>query len=453
MNLLTDDIKVLLKRLAVPASVGTLFQTLYNVVDSFFAGKISPEALSALSKSFPIYFIIVGTCIGVTVASTSLIANSIGESNEEKTLNYFTHSIYYGIIISIIIAFIGLTYADNIFDIMVTSPEVKSLGLEYTNIIFAGSIVFILVVCLNALLHAEGDTKTYRNLLILSFFLNIILNPIFIFGFLFIPAMWVKGIAIATIISQFISLLIIFQKILRNKRVKQLSSKYFNPKFEYFKNLLFQSVPITVSISASSFAFTVVITYVGNFGEYAVAGYGAGERFVHVMLLPVLGLNTAIVSIIGQNFGANNYERIKEAYFTAIKYGVSIMVISGFIVYIIADIIIGIFSNNLDVIESGKQYLKIQTFAFPAYTIFFMCNGFFIGLKKAEYAMASNLIRTFALPLLVYYISIKMTVSLNTFFWLWSISNITYSALILLFVLFFIKNKLNKSTAVLQPWY
>ena len=451
MNLLTDDIKVLLKRLAIPASVGTLFQTLYNVVDSFFAGKISPEALSALSKSFPIYFIIVGTCIGVTVASTSLIANSIGESNEEKTLNYFTHSIYFGIIISIIIAFIGLTYADNIFDIMVTSPEVKSLGLEYTNIIFAGSIIFILVVCLNALLHAEGDTKTYRNLLILSFFLNIILNPIFIFGFLFIPAMGVKGIAIATIISQFISLLIIFQKILRNKRVKQLSSKYFNPKFEYFKNLLFQSVPITVSISASSFAFTVVITYVGNFGEYAVAGYGAGERFVHVMLLPVLGLNTAIVSIIGQNFGANNYERIKEAYFTAIKYGVSIMVISGFIVYFIADIIIGIFSNNLDVIESGKQYLKIQTFAFPAYTIFFMCNGFFIGLKKAEYAMASNLIRNFALPLLVYYIAIKMTVNLNTFFWLWSISNITYSALILLFVLFFIKNKLNKSTAVLQP--
>ena len=451
MDLIKDNIPKLIRKIAVPASVGTLFQTLYNVVDSFFAGKISPEALSALSKSFPIYFIIVGTCIGVTVASTSLIANSIGESNEEKTLNYFTHSIYYGIIVSIIIAFIGLTYADNIFDIMVTSSEVKSLGLEYTNIIFIGSVVFILVVCLNALLHAEGDTKTYRNLLILSFFLNIILNPIFIFGFLFIPAMVVKGIAIATIISQFISLLIIFLKILKNKRVKQLVSKHFNPKFEYFKNLLFQSVPITVSISASSFAFTVVITYVGNFGEYAVAGYGAGERFVHVMLLPVLGLNTAIVSIIGQNFGANNYHRIKEAYYTAIKYGVSIMIISGFIVYFIADIIIGLFSNNLDVIESGKQYLKIQTFAFPAYTIFFMCNGFFIGLKKAEYAMASNLIRNFAIPVIVYYIAIKLTVSLTTFFWLWSLSNIAYSTLILLFVMFFIKNKLDKSSVVVQP--
>ena len=101
---LIDDIKKLIRRLAIPAVVGTLFQTLYNVVDTFFAGKISPEALSALSKSFPIYFIIIGTCIGVTVASTSLIANSIGETNEKKTLNYFTHSIYYGIIIAIIIA-------------------------------------------------------------------------------------------------------------------------------------------------------------------------------------------------------------------------------------------------------------------------------------------------------------------------------------------------------------
>ena len=119
---------------------------------------------------------------------------------------------------------------------------------------------------------------------------------------------------------------------------------------------------------------------------------------MHVMLLPVLGLNTAIVSIIAQNFGAKNYERIKEAYFTALKYGISIMIASGIIVYLLADNIIGLFNNNLEVINSGKNYLKIQTFAFPAYTIFFMCNGFFIGLKKAEYAMASNLIRNFILP-------------------------------------------------------
>ena len=122
--------------------------------------------------------------IGVTVAGTSLIGNSIGEKNIKNILNYFTHIIYFAILLSLIISFIGLNFSEKIFQLMVTTPEVIKLGLEYTNIIFSGSILFILVVALNSLLHAEGDTKTYRNVLILSFF-NLILNPILIFGLFF----------------------------------------------------------------------------------------------------------------------------------------------------------------------------------------------------------------------------------------------------------------------------
>ena len=107
MNLLKDRVPKLVRKLALPAMVGTLFQTLYNIVDTFFAGKISPEALSALSKSFPIYFIIIATSIGVTVAGTSLIGNSIGENNKKNTLNYFTHIIFFGVIISFIITFLS----------------------------------------------------------------------------------------------------------------------------------------------------------------------------------------------------------------------------------------------------------------------------------------------------------------------------------------------------------
>ena len=173
MNLLKDNIPKLFKKLALPASVGMLFQTLYNIVDTFFAGKISPEALSALSKSFPLYFIIVATSIGVTVAGTSLIANSIGENKKENALNYFTHIILYGILISIIITYLGLNYAEKVFNLMGSTDEVISLGLEYTNVIYLGSVLFILVVALNSFLHAEGDTKTYRNVLVLSSFLTL----------------------------------------------------------------------------------------------------------------------------------------------------------------------------------------------------------------------------------------------------------------------------------------
>ena len=146
MDLLKDNIPKLVRKLAVPAMIGTLFQTLYNVVDTFFAGKISPEALSALSKSFPIYFIIIATSIGVTVAGTSLIGNSIGEKDNKKTLNYFSHIIYYGILISIFITFLGLYFSEPVFFLMGSSEEVASLGLEYTNIIYSGSFLFILAL-------------------------------------------------------------------------------------------------------------------------------------------------------------------------------------------------------------------------------------------------------------------------------------------------------------------
>jgi len=123
---------------------------------------------------------------------------------------------------------------------MGSTIEVTFLGLQYTDVIYSGSIIFILVVALNSLLHAEGDTKTYRNVLILSFFLNIILNPILIFGFLFIPAMGVKGIGVATIIAQSISLIIILVKVLKNSKVKEITKDYLIPKIFYFKNIFFQ---------------------------------------------------------------------------------------------------------------------------------------------------------------------------------------------------------------------
>ena len=130
MDLLKDNIPKLVRKLAVPAMVGTLFQTLYNVVDTLYAGRINPEALSALSKSFPIYFIIIATSIGVTVAGTSLIGNSIGEKDDKKTLNYFSHIIYYGILISFFITFLGLYFSEQVFFLMGSTEQVASLGLE-----------------------------------------------------------------------------------------------------------------------------------------------------------------------------------------------------------------------------------------------------------------------------------------------------------------------------------
>ena len=443
MNLTRDPLTSLIKKIAVPASVGTLFQTLFNIVDTYFAGKISPEALSALTKSFPIYFIIIAASVGVTVAGTSLIANSIGENNKTNVLNYFAQTIIYGIFLSIIVSFIGLFFAPNIFSLMGSTLEVTNLGLKYTNVIFSGSIIFISVVALNSLLYAEGDTKTFRNVLILSFFLNIFLNPLFIFGYGPIPAMGMTGIGFATIISQIIAFLLLLKKIFKSKTLKELSIKNFYPSTFFLTKIFFQSAPMSAALFMISVGNFIILIYASRFGEFAIAGYGSATRFEQILLLPVLGLNTAIISIVGQNFGAKEYLRVKQSYYLAIVYGTIIMIISGLIIFLSADKIVSIFSNNVVVINYGTTYLKISALIFPAYPIYFISNGFFMALKKASYAMNLNIVRNVLLPVPTILFANYIGGSFKNFFWSYCLFNWLFAIILLIFVIFYIKKKLH----------
>ena len=442
LNLIKDPIGPLLKKIAIPASVGTLFQTLFNIVDTFFAGKISPEALSALAKSFPIYFIIIAACVGVTVGGTSLIANSIGENNKKNILIYFGQTIIFGIILSIFITFIGLYFATDIFLLMGSNNEVVNLGLQYTNVIFAGSIVFISVVALNSLLHAEGDTKTFRNVLVLSFILNIFLNPLFIFGYGFIPPMGMTGIGIATIISQIIAFLILLFKIIKSPSLKGILIKHFFPNVIHLTKLFFQSAPISAALFMISIGNLIILWYISIFGEFATAGYGSATRFEQILLLPVLGLNTAIISIVAQNYGAKQFLRVKQSYFKAIFYGFSIMIVAGIIIYLNADKIVSIFSNDIDVINYGTTYLKISALIFPAYPIYFISNGFFMAIKKSHYSMFLNIIRNILLAMPIIYFANYIGGTYNAFFWSYCLFNWIFMICLILFVTYYINRYL-----------
>mgnify|MGYP006092027119 CR=1 FL=1 len=442
LSLTTDPIPKLIKKIAIPASIGTFFQTMFNIVDVYFAGKISPEALSALAKSFPIYFIIIAACVGVTVGGTSLIANSIGEDNKEKVLGFFAQTIVYAVFVSIIITFSGLFFAPSLFSLMGSVDKVLILSLEYTNVIFAGSMAFIIFVALNSLLQADGDTVTYKNILILNFFLNIVLNPLFIFGYGFIPAMGVAGIGYATILVNILGVLLILLKVLKSNRIKGLSIKYFLPNTNLLTKLFFQSAPISAALLLISVGNFIILTYIGVFGEYAVAGFGSAARFEQILLLPVLGLNTAIISIIGQNFGAKNFLRIQESYFTAIKYGFFLMILSGSVIFLSADKIVGIFSDNPSVIDYGTTYLKISALIFPAYPIFFISNGFFMAIKKSKNSMYLNVIRNVILPIPTILAANAINGSFETFFWCYCIANWIYVLCLFAYVRYYIKKRI-----------
>ncbi len=398
LNFTKDKIPYLLKKIAIPAATGTLFQSLYTLVDTFYAGKISANALVALSKAFPISFIIISFGVGILAGTTSLIANALGEKKQSKAASYLAQSVLYSFLIYILVTFLGLYSASDILNFMGTEEINILLTLEYIQIIFIGSIFFFLQVSLNSVLNAEGDTRSYRNILIISFFLNIFLNPLFVFGFGIIPAFGVSGLAIATIICQLISLLYILTKVLKTDLAQLLNFKFFIVKINLILDLFKQGMPITISLMLIGLGIYNILFFVSKFGDIATAGYGVALRIEQLLLLPTIGLNTAVLSITGQNFGAKEYDRIGEVYYKAIFYGALIMLIAGLFIFFSGNFLIQLFSNDPEVLYYGVQYLKIAALIGPVYPIFFITNAFFQGIKKPIYSTFINLFRIVILP-------------------------------------------------------
>jgi len=429
LNLTSSPIIRLLRQIAIPSMTGSLFQTLFNLVDTFYAGKISADALAALAKAFPLYFIIISAGIGIVAGCNSLIANSLGVNNRVAASIYSYNSLVYAFFLSIFITIIGTFFSYDLLKFMGSTDESITLSKEYTDIIFLGTIVFLILTSFNAVLYAQGDTKTYRNVLIVGVILNIILNPIFIFGLFFIPAFGIAGLAISTIIIQLAACIYLYFKVNKTelKIIPKISNFYIRRNF--LLNIFNQSMPITFALFLVATGSYILLSFINIFGEQAVAGYGAAVRFEHLFSLPVIGLNTAVISIAGQNFGARRYDRIKEVYFKSIMIGVMIMCVSGVLIYIFSESIIRIFSNDLEVIKYGSSYLKIAAFIGPIYPVFFISHALFTALKKTFLIFYSNLFRMVILPFSIVWLILNV---MNGYF-----QDIFYGLLIMNWVLGF----------------
>ena len=401
LNLTSSPILKLLTQIAIPSMTGSLFQTLFNLIDTFYAGKISPEALAALAKAFPLYFIIISAGIGIVAGCNSLIANSLGSNNKVAGSIYSYHSIIYAFFLSIFIMLIGTFFSYDILKFMGSTQESIALSKEYTDIIFLGTIIFLLLTSFNSVLYAQGDTKTYRNVLIVGVIFNIILNPIFIFGLFFIPAFGVAGLAISTIFIQLIACIYLYFKVNQTELKIIFKISNFLIRKNFLINVFNQCMPITMALFLVAVGSYILLSFLSIFGDRAIAGYGAAVRFEHLFSLPVIGLNTAVISIAGQNFGAKRFDRIKEVYFKAVFIGMIIMCLAGIIIYLLSESIISIFSNDFEVIKFGSTYLKIAAFIGPIYPVFFISHALFTALKKTFLIFYSNLFRMIIFPITI----------------------------------------------------
>ena len=441
IQLTKDPIWTLLRKVTIPASTGSLFQTFYNLVDTWFAGKISADAIAAIAKSFPIYFVIIAVGVGIGAATNAAIGNLIGEKNIRKASLFVAQSVIFAIIISIIVTLFGLNLSNYLLSLMGSNMESILLTREYLDIIFYGTFIVMIQISLNGTLNAQGDTKSYRNVLIFSFFLNIFLNPLFIWGYGIVPGFGIAGLAIATVIAQSIGTLYLIYKVNSCKLKKYIYLRCFIPKFSFLKDLLNQSLPIIFSMLFIGVGIFNILYFIGKFGDLAIAGYGAALRIEQVFLLPVIGLNTAVLSIGGQNFGAKNYNRIRELYTKALIFGSSFMAIAGIIMFIFAETFVSLFTENLIAIEHGAIYLKIAALIGPIYPVFFITTAVFQAVKKPIYSLYLSIIRLTALPFLSlwYVINIKGG-SYNDIFYTIMATNWFIAIIVIIFIGYFLDN-------------
>lgn len=410
LDLTRDSITRLALKMAIPASTGYFFNTMYNLVDTYFGGQISTEALAALSLSFPVFALILAVSSGVYSGASALMANALGAGDEDRAVKYQAQSVTVGLIISVTATIILLSLLRPIFTLLGADETTMGSALRYARVLVSGGVFFTLINVLNGGLYARGDTKTYRNFLIVSFFLNVGLDPLLLFGLTIggvtiIPALYESGIALATVLLQVIGTVYIARKAYQAGAFgdgSKITFSDFVPKKAYVREILSQSLPQTMSMLTMALGTFVITYFVSHFGTNAVAAYGAGLRIEQVALIPTIGLNIALATLVGQNNGARRLDRVVQSFRTTLLFGLVVMVGILTPVVVFARPLIRIFTQETEVVSLGVSYLYVQAITFYSYVILFQSNSLLQGLKKPGMIMWVGLYRQIPAPLLIF---------------------------------------------------
>lgn len=441
-HLLDKDIKSLIKQIAIPSSIGMFFNTMYNVVDTFYVGMISTVAITALSYSFILFFMILSISFGLSTAITVHVGHSLGRKNKTLAKIFVANGMSFVAIVSILLYIFALLFMEPIFELMGAKGESLVLALEYTYIIILGAIPMLLGLGANAVLIAKGDTKSYRNTLILGFFLNLILDPLFIYGYAFIPAFGFEGVAIATVIIQGINFLYITYKLYGTNLFDFSKPKLFLPDIRIYKRILTQAFPSSFNMFVMSLGTMLVTYFVSEYGYKEVAAFGIGYRVEQICLLPMLGLNTAVSSIVANNFGAKNYDRIYEVIKKALIYGYMMSAFGLVFLIIFGKLIVMAFDSDPYVVDISYTYIVVEGFVFFAYITMFITISTLQGIKQPFIIAYISFYRQLLMPFICLYILVQ--VYMVDIFYVWiALALIIYSAAI--YLLFYTKKKLKET--------
>jgi putative MATE family efflux protein len=376
------------KNLAIPAALGMLFATLYNVVDVYYAGRLSTQAQAGLVIGYQAFFILMAVGFGLGSSLSALVSNAKGSKDTAGTRQLAAQGLSFGVIATLTLMIIGLWSGPLLIQLVSKAGEYRDAGTAYFFWLILALPGFLLAYGGNGILQAHGDSRSMQRALMVAFFVNVFLNPLLMFG---VPGVWsgmgFNGIALATVFSQTGVMAFILWRIFQLEVMTGILWSEFKPKPEIYRAIIAQLLPASMALMVMFFSGFVVQFALKEFGEAAIAAYGVALRIEQILLLPVLGMTGALLPIAGQNFGASQFERVRHALWFCWMLGFAMTAITAPILWFGGSLAMSLFTRDPHVIDIGTSYLRVDAFLFPTYMMLFSINSLLQAVKKPVWVL------------------------------------------------------------------
>lgn len=402
-------IRPLVYTMAIPLMLSLLVQSLYNIVDSIFVARLSETALTAASLVYSVQFLMIAVGVGTAVGLNSLLSRKIGEHKTEEACQAATTELFLMLFTSIIFSFAGIFLSDTIAFKMATDPELQTLCKQYLSINLVYCCGIFLQTYGQRLLQAVGDTVLSMISLIIGAILNIILDPIMIFGLFGCPAMGIRGAAIATVIGQMVGAIATllfnrFRNPLIHAHLKNYHFRWRDVADIYrvgLPTIIMQAIGSIMTLAVNSILLPVSATAVAFFGVY--------YKLQNFLMMPINGLGQAAIPIVGYNYGNRKYHRVQQTWKVLLPTGAIIALCGTVIFWCFPRQLLQLFSASQEMLTLGIPALRIISVSFVMAAITILCGYFASGLGNGIINMVSAAIRQLILlvPCLLIFIKIS----------------------------------------------
>ncbi|WP_200798681.1 MATE family efflux transporter [Halosegnis longus] len=392
--------------LAWPIVVTQLLQVAYNIADTIWLGRTAypSAAVGALSLAFPLIFLFLSVGGGLTVAGSTLVAQYTGAGGDEDASKAASQTLAFVTVIAVVVGAIGYLSTDLLLGLLPADPEtarsVIPLASDYMRVFFLGTPFLFGFFVFSALMRGYGNTRIPMAVMFVTVVLNVVLDPLFIFGWdvgpLDFPAMGVEGAAVATLLSRVVATAIGLVILFRLAVGPQLKMAYLKLEREWVKRIVNIGAPSALEQSTSALAMITLTAMVASFAPPVVAAYGLGNRLISLVFLPAMGLGRATNTMVGQNLGAGRADRAERAVKLAATTGAVVMAGVAGVALVFAEPIVSVFisattADAAATIENGVQYLRIRTVEFAFIGVFQVVLGAYRGAGNTRTALAFSL--------------------------------------------------------------